>query len=75
MSQRVLVTGGAGCIGSDLAERLVGQERNVVVLDNLSSGKEEHIQPLLGRPNFHFIRGDLLREIEQSGFLKSLTRG
>jgi UDP-glucose 4-epimerase len=60
MSERVLVTGGAGCIGSDLATRLVERGDEVIVLDNLSSGKEEHIAPLTGRPNFRFVRGDLL---------------
>jgi UDP-glucose 4-epimerase len=57
---RTLVTGGAGCIGSDLAEALVAAGRQVVVLDNLSSGKITHIEPLLSAPNFHFIEGNLL---------------
>ena len=60
MSQKVLVTGGAGCIGSDLAEVLSQRGHEVVVLDNLSSGKLEHIEALLDAPNFHFIEGDLL---------------
>jgi UDP-glucose 4-epimerase len=60
MSQRTLITGGAGCIGSELAEALVGCGHVVTVLDNLSSGKEEHITPLLSHPNFRFIQGDLL---------------
>jgi UDP-glucose 4-epimerase len=57
---RVLVTGGAGCVGSDLAEALIAAGRQVVVLDNLSSGKIEHIEPLLANANFHFVEGDLL---------------
>jgi UDP-glucose 4-epimerase len=56
---RSLVTGGAGCIGSDLACALVSRGDQVVVVDNLSSGKEEHIAPLLSNPNFKFIEGDL----------------
>ena len=59
-SQRVLITGGAGCIGSDLAESLVARGDHVTVLDNLSSGRLEHIQPLQTRENFRFIEGDLL---------------
>jgi UDP-glucose 4-epimerase len=57
---RTLVTGGAGCIGSDLASALVEAGHQVVVLDNLSSGKIEHLEPLLSRPNFTFREGDLL---------------
>lgn len=60
MTSRVLITGGAGCIGSDLAEALVSRGDDVVALDNLSSGRLEHIEPLLGRSNFRFIEGDLL---------------
>jgi len=57
---RVLVTGGAGCIGSDLAAALLEQGRQVTVFDNLSSGRPEHIEGLLDRPGFRFVRGDLL---------------
>ncbi|HEV3255469.1 MAG TPA: NAD-dependent epimerase/dehydratase family protein [Gemmataceae bacterium] len=58
--QAILITGGAGCIGSDLAEVLVARGQDVTVFDNLSSGKKEHIEALLGRPNFRFIEADLL---------------
>jgi UDP-glucose 4-epimerase len=57
---RILVTGGAGCIGSDLCEALLARGHHVVALDNLSSGKIEHIEPLLSNPNFHFAESDLL---------------
>jgi UDP-glucose 4-epimerase len=57
---RILVTGGAGCIGSDLAEALAGRGAEVVVLDNLSSGKMEHLGNLQSVPGFRFIEGDLL---------------
>jgi UDP-glucose 4-epimerase len=60
MNQRVLVTGGAGCIGSDLAEKLIAQGDQVVVLDNLSSGRLSHIEPLRSCDRFRFIEGDLL---------------
>lgn len=56
----IVITGGAGCIGSDLAESLVAAGRQVIVLDNLSSGKREHIEPLFSSPNFRFLEADLL---------------
>lgn len=59
---RALVTGGAGCIGSDLAQALLERGDEVVVLDNLSSGRREHIQPLLALDGFHWIEGDVLDE-------------
>ena len=60
MKTRALVTGGAGCIGSDLTGRLLGLGYDVTVIDNLSSGKAEHIQPFSSHPDFRFIEGDLL---------------
>ena len=60
MIQNVLITGGAGCIGSDLAEVLVRRGDHVLVLDNLSSGRFEHIEPLLASPNFRFVQADML---------------
>ena len=62
MSGHALVTGGAGCIGSDLAEALLARGHRVTVLDNLSSGKIEHIGLLQAHPGFRFIAGDLLDE-------------
>jgi len=60
MNGAVVITGGAGCIGSDLAETLVKRGENVVLFDNLSSGKMEHIESLLECPNCRFIQADLL---------------
>jgi UDP-glucose 4-epimerase len=57
---RILITGGAGCIGSDLAEALIAAGEQVVVIDNLSSGKIEHIAPLRPNANYQFVEGDLL---------------
>jgi UDP-glucose 4-epimerase len=56
---RAFITGGAGCIGSDLAEELAARGHEVVVFDNLSSGKMEHLAKLEGSRNFRFIEGDL----------------
>jgi len=60
VSERVLVTGGAGCIGSELAARLAAEGAEVTLLDNLGSGKREHIAALLELPNFRFVEADLL---------------
>jgi len=54
-----LITGGAGFIGSHLAEYLLSQGEDVVVLDNLSTGRFDNIRHLVGRPGFHYIIGDL----------------
>ena len=56
---RHLITGIAGCIGSDLAEALVARGDHVSGIDNFSSGKTEHIASLLKKENFRFIEGDL----------------
>ncbi|HLN02361.1 MAG TPA: SDR family NAD(P)-dependent oxidoreductase [Bryobacteraceae bacterium] len=67
MQDRVVVTGGAGCIGSDLAARLLARGAQVTVVDNLSSGKWEHIKELADHPKFRFVEGDLLsRELLDS---------
>jgi UDP-glucose 4-epimerase len=59
-AERVLVTGGAGCIGSELCAALVARDHDVVALDDLSSGKAEHVTALAGRPNFRLVVGDVL---------------
>jgi len=56
-ASRVLVTGGAGFIGSHLTEALVGQGSEVIVLDNLASGNEANLAAVTG--NLRFIRGDI----------------
>ncbi len=56
---RVLVTGGAGFIGSHIAERLLADGYHVTVLDNLSTGKLQNLKRCSNNPNFHFIKGDI----------------
>jgi UDP-glucose 4-epimerase len=68
---KALVTGGAGCIGSDLAAALLARGDQVVVIDNLSSGSLEHLAPLRGSPNFSFIEGDL----EDAALVASVMNG
>ncbi len=58
----VLITGGAGFIGSHLAERLVARGDDVTILDNLSTGRYENVAHLDGHPNFHPVIGTILNE-------------
>ncbi len=58
-NKTVLVTGGAGFIGSNLCGRLLKQNNKVVCLDNLSTGNERNILPFLDHKNFRFINGDI----------------
>ena len=57
--KRVLVTGGAGFLGSHLCERLVNEGHDVVCLDNFFSSQKSNIAHLLGRPNFELVRHDV----------------
>jgi len=56
---KVLVTGGAGFIGSNICERLVKEKYDVVCLDNFITGKRENIKDLLNKENFRLIEGDI----------------
>lgn len=60
---RVLVTGGAGFIGSNLIEALLAQDNDVVCLDNFFTGHRKNIEPFLGNPRFKLIEGDI-RDLE-----------
>ena len=55
----VLVTGGAGFIGSNLCEFLLNEGYQVVCLDNFSTGKPENIQQHLTNPSFRLVVGDI----------------
>ena len=57
--QRVLVTGGAGFLGSHLCERLVEDGHDVICLDNFFTSQKTNLQHLLGRSNFELIRHDI----------------
>jgi nucleoside-diphosphate-sugar epimerase len=57
--QRVLVTGGAGFIGSHLCDYLLGQNYKVICLDNLLTGSKKNIEHLLNNPNFEFVETDV----------------
>src|SRR5437762_1423440 len=66
-AMRVLVTGGAGFIGSHLCEFLLGRGAEVVCMDNLITGTVENIEHLRGRPGFAFVRHDVTEYIGVDG--------
>ncbi|KAM0861210.1 hypothetical protein ACQ4PT_046030 [Festuca glaucescens] len=60
---RVLVTGGAGFVGSHLVDRLVARGDSVIVVDNLFTGRKENVMHHFGNPNFEMIRHDVVEPI------------
>jgi dTDP-glucose 4,6-dehydratase len=69
---RVLITGGAGFIGSHLADQLVAARDEVIVLDNLSSGHLRNIEHLIGNPRFRFVQQDVTEHIHVEGPLDTI---
>ena len=57
--KRILVTGGAGFLGSHLVDRLIGQGHDVLCVDNLFTGSRRNIEHLAGNPRFEFMRHDV----------------
>jgi dTDP-glucose 4,6-dehydratase len=64
---RVVVTGGAGFLGSHLCERLLDRGDEVVAIDNLVTGAAVNIEHLFGRGGFTFVRGDVSNYVHVSG--------
>ena len=63
IEKRILVTGGAGFIGSNLSEKLLELGAVVTVLDNFATGHKHNIEPFLSNENFTLIEGDI-RDLE-----------
>lgn len=57
---RILITGGAGFLGSHLSDRLIEQGNEVICLDNFFTGRKANIQHLLGNPRFELVRHDVI---------------
>ena len=57
---RILVTGGAGFLGSHLCDKLLAQKHEIVCLDNLFTGSKDNIAHLLSHPKFEFVRHDVI---------------
>lgn len=69
---RVVVTGGAGFIGSNLADRLLADGHEVVAVDNISTGTRSFLETASQHPNFEFVELDLY---EQPGRLATIVEG
>jgi UDP-glucuronate decarboxylase len=63
LRKKVLVTGGAGFLGSHLIDRLIDQGHDVLCVDNLYTGARANIEHLLGRSNFEFLRHDITQPL------------
>jgi len=68
---RILVTGGAGFIGSHLCERLVNDGHQVTVLDSVTTGRLSNLSRLIDSPRFEFIEGSILDSIALKRHLKN----
>ncbi|MFO8165745.1 MAG: UDP-glucuronic acid decarboxylase family protein [Desulfatiglandales bacterium] len=61
--KRILITGGAGFLGSHLCDRLIKEGHDILCLDNFFTGSKHNISHLFGEPNFELIRHDLVHPI------------
>ncbi len=61
--EKVLVTGGAGFVGSFLCDRLINEGHEVIVIDNFFTGKKSNLLQLQNNPNFELIRHDIVQPI------------
>lgn len=61
--KRILVTGGAGFVGSHLVDRLMERGDSVIVVDNFFTGRKENVLHHMGNPNFEMIRHDVVEPI------------
>ncbi len=63
MLKKVLITGGAGFVGSHLCRRLLDDKTKIICLDNLLTGSEENIADMIDIPNFEFVNHDVTKPI------------
>jgi len=67
LSARILITGGAGFLGSHLCDRFIGEGHEVVCIDNLITGNRDNIAHLFGDPKFKFIHHDVTEYLYVAG--------
>ena len=70
--ERVLITGGAGFLGSHLCDRLIADGAEVLCVDNLLTGRAGNIAHLMDHPRFRFIHGDVAEELHVDGPLDAV---
>jgi len=70
---RVLITGGAGFLGSHLVDRLLGEDSEVIVFDNLATGRVENVAGHLGDERFKFVKQDVTEYLHVSGDLDAVV--
>ncbi len=73
MGEVILVTGGAGFIGSHLVDRLIREGYEVRVIDNFSTGRWENLKHVENNPNAEIIKGDLKNEQNIEEAIRGLT--
>ncbi|HVG49301.1 MAG TPA: UDP-glucuronic acid decarboxylase family protein [Rubellimicrobium sp.] len=67
--RRILIAGGAGFLGSHLAERLVREGHEIICVDNLQTGRLRNLAPLMREPSFSFLRHDIGQPLPVEGAL------
>ena len=64
---RVVITGGAGFVGSNLCEKFLSENWKVIAIDNSITGKKQNLKDFLNNPDFEFIQADITKPIKISG--------
>lgn len=59
MNRKILITGGAGFLGSNLVKKILADNDFIIVIDNLSTGKFENIEPYINNKKFNFLNKDI----------------
>ena len=75
MSQRILITGGAGFLGSHLCDRMIDAGNEVICLDNYFTGCRKNITHLLDHPKFELLRHDIIDPINTHSGIPSIQAG
>ena len=66
-TKKILITGGAGFIGSHLCKTLINENHYIICLDNLLTGSINNISELMNHPNFEFVKHDIIEPYYRDG--------